>query len=276
MGVVGKDLTDTSTVGAHGQSMSHWTTEVFVENPEVFRGDLEARAGRADEEVEQLLDLLADEHDLRPATALDVACGVGRHLVPLAENGIEVTGVDLSPEYVEAARERAREAGVSDSVTVATGDMRELDAVGGRYDLVTNLWTSFGFFDEETNRAVLSGMYERVAEGGVLVMELSNKEGMLANFDDDGVSEVNDRLTTEVREYDPATSRVHTTREVFESTGNGYEHVGTMSFDLRTYAPVELRERLLDAGFGSVSLYGSLDGEKPDRESSRVVVVAFP
>lgn len=256
--------------------MTHWTTEMFVENADLFRADLEARADAAREEVEQMLDLLASEHDLHPETALDVACGVGRHLVPLAEAGLDVIGVDVSPDYVAAARERAREAGLADPVSVVEGDMRELDAVGGRYDLVTNFWTSFGFFDEATNRAVLAGMCERVAEEGALVMELTNKEGVLADFHADTVDERDGRLATETREYDPVESRMHTAREVFERTDDGFDHLGSMEYDVRVYAPVELRERLLDAGFGSVSLYAGLDGEQVERESTRQVVVARP
>lgn len=256
--------------------MSHWTTEVFVENAGMFREEMEARAGRGEVEAERLLELLADEHDLEPSTALDVACGVGRHLVPLAEAGLDATGIDVSPDYVEAARERVREAGVADRVEVLEGDMRDLDAVGGRYDLVTNVWTSFGFFDDATNRAVLAGMYDRVADGGALVLEMANKEGLLANFDDDGVFEVDDRLRTESHEYDPVTSRLNTTREVFEADGDGYRHVGTMEFEMRAYTPVELRERLLDAGFESASLYGGFDGDDLRWESPRLVAVARP
>lgn len=256
--------------------MTHWTTEVFVEQSALYRGTLEANVEMAGEDVEGLLDLLADEHGLEPETALDVACGIGRHLLPLAEAGLDVTGVDVSPDYVAAARERAREAGVDRRVDVREGDMRELDVVEGRYDLVTIFGSSFGYFDDETNRQVLSLMRERVADGGVLVMGLVNKEEWLADFEEDGVEERDDRLITRSHEYDPVESRVHTTREVFEETDDGYEHLGTMTFEARAYAPVELRERLLDAGFGAVTLYGGFDGEDIERDSGRQVVVARP
>lgn len=256
--------------------MTHWTEDVFVDRPEVFRGELEARVEEGSEEAAALLELLADEHDLAPASALDVACGIGRHAVALADRGLAVTGLDISPDYLERARERAGATGVEESTTFVQCDMRELDAVDGHFDLVVNLWTSFGYFDEETNRAVLAGMRERVADGGALVVEMSNKEGVLADFDGDGVHVQGDAMTVETREYEPATSRMSTEREVFEATGDDYEHVGTMTFELRTYAPVELSERLLDAGFESVTLYGGVDGRELTRESTRLLAVARP
>ena len=55
---------------------------------------------------------------------LDLCCGTGRHAVPLARAGLEVTGLDMSEEYLELARSAAREAGVK--VRFVQGDMREI------------------------------------------------------------------------------------------------------------------------------------------------------
>src|SRR4051812_5982293 len=47
-----------------------------------------------------------------PAAVLDLACGVGRHAVVLATLGFSVTGVDLTPSFLEEAARRVSEAGV--------------------------------------------------------------------------------------------------------------------------------------------------------------------
>lgn len=255
--------------------MAHWTESAFVDRPEVFRDDLEARTEEGREEVDRLLYLLAAEHDVDPATVLDVPCGIGRHAVPLAERGLDVTGVDLSGDYVERARERAAAADVD--VTLLQGDMRDLDAiVDGAFDLLLNAWTSFGYYDEATDRAVLEAFRERVADGGALALELANKEGILADFRAEGVQREDDRLGVETREYDPATSRMRTEREVFEAAGDGYEHVGTMTYETRLFDPVTLRNWLVDAGFSTVGLYADLEGTDLRHESTRMVAVAEP
>jgi SAM-dependent methyltransferase len=58
-----------------------------------------------------------------PASALDLACGSGRLTLELARRGAAATGVDTSPKALDAARERAREAGAA--VTFAHADMDE-------------------------------------------------------------------------------------------------------------------------------------------------------
>lgn len=53
---------------------------------------------------------------------LELGCGAGRALVPLAEAGTAVTGVDISPNMLTLARERATSAQVADHVTLLEGD----------------------------------------------------------------------------------------------------------------------------------------------------------
>ena len=56
---------------------------------------------------------------------LELGCGTGRLLIPLAEAGYRVTGVDLSPEMLRIARAKAEAAGVAESVTLIEGDFAD-------------------------------------------------------------------------------------------------------------------------------------------------------
>ncbi|MFB6139535.1 MAG: class I SAM-dependent methyltransferase [Halosimplex sp.] len=253
--------------------MAHWTEAVYRENPGVFRHHLERRLADAAAETDDLLALAAD-HGVEPETALDVACGIGRHAVELGERGVAVRGIDISEAYLDRARERIDERGVGDAVAVERGDMRDLAERDGEYDLVSNLWTFFGYYDEATDRAVLSGMYERTAPGGALVLELVNREGVLADFRADRVPEDDDLYVVETAEYDPETARMETTRRVFEPTEDGYEYEGEMVYDVRLYAPVELARACREAGFADVTCYAGLGGAPLERESTRLAVVA--
>jgi len=256
--------------------MTHWTESVYRETPEVFRRHLEARLDDATEGTDDLLALLAD-HGIEPASALDVACGIGRHAVELGERGVSVRGIDISESYLDRARERVTDRGLGGTVTVERADMRDLAERTDEYDLVYNLWTSFGYYDEATNREILAGMADRVADGGALVLELINREGVLADFRSSVVPESDeDSLVVESAEYDPETARMETTRRVFAATDEGYEYEGEMVYDVRLYAPAELAALCRRVGFGDVSLYAGLDGEPLERESTRLVVVAEP
>lgn len=70
------------------------------------------------------------------AAVLDAGCGTGLCAVAMAQRGFTVTAVDIAPQMVQAARERAQAAGVAEHIQFATGD---LEAVNGSYAAVVCL-----------------------------------------------------------------------------------------------------------------------------------------
>jgi SAM-dependent methyltransferase len=72
-------------------------------------GDLPWDTGRPSSELERVL----TQYAIQPCRALEIGCGTGTNSVWLAQQGFEVTGVDLAPLAVEQAQRRARAAGVN-------------------------------------------------------------------------------------------------------------------------------------------------------------------
>src|SRR5262245_66625190 len=77
---------------------------------------------------------------LAAGTVLDLACGPGRHAVPLAQRGFTVTGVDCTPFLLDKARAYAAAAGVQ--IEWVQEDMRRFMRPN-TFDLAINLSTSF-------------------------------------------------------------------------------------------------------------------------------------
>jgi SAM-dependent methyltransferase len=75
------------------------------------------------DEVDWLVERLGD-----PASVLEPGCGSGRMLAAFADRGVEVAGIDLSPQMIELARERLGERG-----TVVLGDIADFD-LGRTFD----------------------------------------------------------------------------------------------------------------------------------------------
>jgi ubiquinone/menaquinone biosynthesis C-methylase UbiE len=254
--------------------MTHWTEKTYIESPDVIGESLHRGVDRADDDVTNLLALL-DEHGVEPKRALDVACGIGRHSIELAETGVAVDGVDVSPEYIETARERAVEAGVSDKTSFGVADMRELDTTDDEYDVILN-WFAFGYFEDDVNEAIVEKFRERLAPNGALVMGVDNGHSLLGDFQETGASVKRDVIKVERREYSPETGRLEVVITKFRERGDGYEFLGEVPWDTRLYGPAAFRRLLERAGFSSVALYGGLDGAALGRESSPLVAVAEP
>lgn len=74
----------------------------------------------------------------KPGRALDLACGVGRHALHLAERGWHVTAVDSSKVAIEILLDRARQLGVSVDARLADLEANEFTIEPGGYDLIVN------------------------------------------------------------------------------------------------------------------------------------------
>jgi SAM-dependent methyltransferase len=118
--------------------------------------------------TEQEVDFLVDELSLVPGMqVLDAGCGPGRHSLALGRRGIGVVGIDLSPDFVELAREAAGELPVEFHV----GDVRALD-YDAEFDAVICLCQGgFGLLgggDQE--EAVIGGFARALRPGGRLAL----------------------------------------------------------------------------------------------------------
>src|SRR5438093_8925253 len=87
---------------------------------------------------------------------LDLACGFGRIANRLAALGARVTGVDASEAFLEMARRDAEERGVE--VELVHGDMRSIPWTE-RFDCVISWFTSYGYFEDDDNRQVLTEVF---------------------------------------------------------------------------------------------------------------------
>ena len=102
---------------------------------------------------------------------LDLACGRGRHAVYLHSKGFDVTGVDLSEENIRYANQFQE-----NGLQFFEHDMRQLLATNA-FDYIFNLFTSFGYFDHDTdNLRVVRNIAQSLRKGGILILDFLNVE----------------------------------------------------------------------------------------------------
>jgi SAM-dependent methyltransferase len=102
-------------------------TEHIQWNDRYRDNDLPWDTGRPSSELQRVL----SRNAIRPCRALDLGCGTGTNSVWLAQQGFEVTGIDVAPLAVERAEERAHAAGVKVRFLVA--DVLHLPDLGGPF-----------------------------------------------------------------------------------------------------------------------------------------------
>jgi SAM-dependent methyltransferase len=235
---------------------NNWYTDFFTELPNTFW-----RAAIPPAATEAEVDFIVRVTGLRPGDhVVDVACGSGRHALPLAERGHRVTGVDVSTEAIDHARRQA----VADA-TFVVGDMAHLPPDLAA-DVAICMGNAFGYLEHEDTVRFLADL-----RADVLVLDY----GFVAESLLPGLTIEEEPMTiggveaVQENEYDPANSR-WVTRFTFRQGDR--EHRGTSV--QHVYTAAEVVRLVTGAGFNGVELYGDTDGNPFRLGSPRLILVA--
>ncbi len=125
---------------------------------------------RDEQDAGEAVALVDQAVSLAGRRALDLACGPGRHAMHLAARGARTVGFDLSLPLLARARSRA-----GSTVQFVRGDMRQLPFGPATFDVVVNLFTSFGYFAEDAQHVtVLRSVATLLTRGGSFVLDYFN------------------------------------------------------------------------------------------------------
>lgn len=129
-------------------------------------------------EAEFFIDNLIRQLGLKTnARILDLACGKGRHSIYLAEKGFDVTGIDISPQSIAYASQFE-----NDCLSFYVHDMRKPFRIN-YYDIVLNLFTSFGYFEREyENEQVIAAAKDALTTEGLMVIDFMNSTKVIADL----------------------------------------------------------------------------------------------
>jgi len=190
---------------------------------------------------------------------LDAPCGAGRITVHLANAGLDVTGIDLRPQFIRRARARFRREGIAG--TFRAMDLRCLD-VEGEFHGIFNWQGSFGYFSDEENADLVRRYARALRRGGRLLIDTVNREFVLRHFRAKHQAEG----ITMYNRWDPATQRI---RGTWINRCGGRRRNELV---VRLYTPAEMRRLFERAGLRVTRLYGSFLGDTYRRGSNRMIL----
>ncbi len=132
---------------------------------------------RGYDEAQSFMDNLMSYLNLGDQAAiLDLACGKGRHSIYLNKMGYDVTGLDLSRESILHAKQYE-----NDRLHFDVHDMSL--PYHKTFDAVLNLFTSFGYFDDEAdNFNTIKSILTELNPGGVAVIDFMNVHQVMTNL----------------------------------------------------------------------------------------------
>ncbi len=205
----------------------------------------------------------------RGATILDVGCGTGAQAIELTERGYLVVGLDLSLPMITRAAEEAQYRNLR--INFLHTDIREIQFEGA-FDAVVCLGTTFGFFDDDSNRNVLGRLRDALKPGGRLLLDMVNRDHVIRSqpnlvwFQGDGC------VCMEESDFNYFTSRLHVKRTMMHEDGRQND----AEYSIRLYSLHEVGQLLSPLGFrvNEVSGQASTRGVFFGGDSTRIIVLA--
>lgn len=240
--------------------MGEWYKDWFADDRYscLYKNRNDAEAAKLIELVERITG------DDKSRSVLDIPCGAGRHLITLAKRGYtNLHGRDLSPTLIGEAKERIAEENIS--IDFAISDIRE--PLTGEYDLILNLFTSFGYFEkDEEHEAVIQSFAGALLLSGYVVVDFFNallvQEKLIPSSE----------VLMDRGEVANITKRIESGRiiKTIRFASDGKEFIESV----RLYTLRDFREMFAGAGLLLEHTFGDYEGNAFTDTSSRLIMFA--
>jgi len=190
---------------------------------------------------------------------LDLACGEGRYSSLFKNRGYNISGIDLSETLIRSGKEKFP------GLSLEVCDMRK---ISGNFDLILSLFTSFGYFEDETDdQKVISGISNSLNPGGLFWIDFFNSEYIKNNLVRKSSTRISEGVI--VNEEREITGGRINKKIVFESDSGKKEYFESV----RMYTKNELVNMMSSNGLKVEKVFGDYAGSEWSEKSERVIIV---
>ncbi len=216
--------------------------------------------------------------------ALELGCGAGRVLIPLADAGCYVIGVDGSGALLEIARQKAAMRRCASRITLIQADMTTFQLAQTNVDLVFAVSNTLMHLTTQADQLkALACAHRHLRVGGLLLIDLFSPD--IAYLESvAGIQELADQWEDEqngaqvlkwTTRYLDVAQQLQETIFIYEEIfPDGRTAQTRLSFPLRFWWPDEGTLLLEKAGFVVDELFGDFDGSPYSSASERLIFIA--
>lgn len=229
-------------------------------------------------DAEKIVRLLLNNITLKKGSkVLDLACGNGRHSILFARRGFKVTGVDLSEYLISKAKENLKSGyeKYKSCLKFEIGDMRHITH-RNEFDLVINIFTSFGYFEKDSdNEKVIKIVSRALKPGGWFLLDFLNRDYLARNIVPFDIKKQQKKIIVQLRTI--SSRYVEKNILIFSNNRNleAYPVLNRFIEKIRLYSNDDFTRMFKNAGLKQVRIFGSYNGTQYNRKNSeRLIILA--
>lgn len=200
---------------------------------------------------------------------LDLACGTGRHSIPLSQDGYNVVGLDVSAKLLKIAKQRWPK------VQVVKGDVRFLPFKTQTFAASVSMDTSFGYLPSEADDRISLAEVRRVLfQRGVFVIDIFNREELAQKYrKETRSSKWKEYPSFFLQQKRTISQKGDCLCDLWTIRDKASERLAVFEHSVRLYERDELQECLEKAGFSVTQVLGGYEGENFSANSPRLILI---
>lgn len=214
---------------------------------------------------------ILEREGLRPATAVDLACGTGSVAWILCRDGLDVVGVDMSAQMLSVAAQKYPEA--TRRPQFVCQQLQQL-TLGRGVDLAVCALDSLDYItDPEDCRQALRRVYRVLNPGGCFIFDVNTPQKLRAMDGQVFLDEDEDVYCVWRGSFDEETNICSYGMDLFQRQ----DDLWLRSFEEHqeyAYSAEQLTGYLKEAGFTHIAVYADRSFEKPHRNEQRIYIKA--
>ena len=223
------------------------------------------------EEIFQFMKEIFRQRGKNPKSILDLACGTGSLSLLLAQAGYEVTGVDLSEEMLTIASEKVMD--MEKRPFFACQAMEKL-RLPYLVEAVVCCLDSLNYLVKPADCCeTIRRVYETLSPGGIFIFDINSVRKLKSMDGQIFLDETEDTYCVWRTEFVEEENICYYGMDLFQRNGTQW-HRSFEEHREYAYSVEQLKTYLLQAGFGSVQVYGDRRLESPLPEEQRIFFVA--
>ncbi|TXE11816.1 methyltransferase domain-containing protein [Seonamhaeicola algicola] len=218
---------------------------------------------RNDTEAHAFMDTLTNYLNIpENGTILDLACGRGRHARYLNKIGYDVTGVDLSENSIAYAKKYENH-----RLKFKVHNMCQ--PFNKQFDAVFNLFTSFGYFDDDTdNLKTIKAIKANLNDFGFGVIDFMNSDYVIENLVPEEVKTVNN-ITFNLKRY------VEGNHIIKDISFTDNDHFYNYKERVRAFTLEDFEQLFEEANVHLLDVFGDYNLRKFSKKTSERLVMIF-
>jgi ubiquinone/menaquinone biosynthesis C-methylase UbiE len=202
-----------------------------------------------------------------PRTAVDLACGTGSVAVLLAQDGLQVIGVDMSEEMLTVASQKAQE---QDNQPVFVCQRLQKLHLPRGVDLAVCALDSLDYITNPDDcREAIGRVYKVLNPGGMFIFDVNTPEKLRAMDGQVFLDEDDDVYCVWRGEFDAESNICSYGMDLFQRQGQVWHRTFEEHREY-AYSQQQLTQFLKDAGFTSIRVYGDRRFDAPRPGEQRI------